>query len=328
MASYISRANVSPLMPEEFQREIVQSVAEQSIIMQVSKRLSNMARGQRRIPVLSALPTAYFSNPGSSAEDNDIPFKNTTKMQWANKYIDAEELNVIIAIPESALDDQDYDLWGEIKPKLLEAFGLAFDKAVLYGIQAPSSWATNIYTASQAAGNFVELSTGASASLYDDILSEGGVIQKVELDGYMASGHIADMSMRAKLRGVKDSTGQPIFKTVYKDGMQGGTNYELDGEMMYFPRNGCMIPESALMFSGDWSQLVYAIRQDISWKILDQAVIQDPSTGAIVYNLAQQDMVALRGTMRLGWQVPNPINRVQSDSTKRYPFAVLGVSGS
>jgi len=39
--------------------------------------------------------------------------------------------------------------------------------------------------------------------------------------------------------------------------------------------------------------------------------------------LAQQDMVALRAVMRLGWQVPNPINRIEEDADERYPFAAL-----
>jgi len=34
-------------------------------------------------------------------------------------------------------------------------------------------------------------------------------------------------------------------------------------------------------------------------------------------------MVALRAVMRLGWQVPNPINRLQTTEADRYPFAVL-----
>ena len=45
--------------------------------------------------------------------------------------------------------------------------------------------------------------------------------------------------------------------------------------------------------------------------------------GSIAYNLMQQDMVALRAVMRLGWEIPNPINSVKEDKAKRCPFAVL-----
>ena len=77
------------------------------------------------------------------------------------------------------------------------------------------------------------------------------------------------------------------------------------------------------MISGDFSELVYSIRQDITFKIFDQGVIQDPSTGEIKYNLMQNDMVALRAVMRLGWEIPNPINAMVPDKTKRCPFAIL-----
>ena len=42
-----------------------------------------------------------------------------------------------------------------------------------------------------------------------------------------------------------------------------------------------------------------------------------------MYNLAQQDMVALRAVFRVAWQVPNPINRVNENSSTRYPFSAL-----
>jgi hypothetical protein len=71
------------------------------------------------------------------------------------------------------------------------------------------------------------------------------------------------------------------------------------------------------------SQAVYSIRQDVTYKILTEAVIQDPVTKEIVYNLAQQDMVALRVVMRLGWEIPNPINALQPDASVRFPFAIL-----
>jgi hypothetical protein len=71
---------------------------------------------------------------------------------------------------------------------------------------------------------------------------------------------------------------------------------------------------------GDWSQFVVGVRQDITMKILDQAVITD-NTGAIIYNLPQQDMTAIRLTFRVGWQVANIINYDQPTEGSRYPVA-------
>lgn len=34
-------------------------------------------------------------------------------------------------------------------------------------------------------------------------------------------------------------------------------------------------------------------------------------------------MVALRVTLRMGWELPNPINAVNGDNTTRFPFAIV-----
>lgn len=326
--TYIPRSGTEALMPEEFQRDIIDHVPEQSSVMALAQRAPNMSRAQRRIPVLSVLPTAYFLNPGPAArtDESDIARKKLTRMMWENKYLDAEELAVIVVVPESVLDDSDYDIWGEVRPKLLEAFGLAFDQAVFYGTNAPAIWPDPVVASAMAAGNYVPI--GSAGDLYDDIMGENGVIAQVEQDGFMVSGHVSAMTMRGKLRGLRDSSGNPIFKALYKEGVQGATRYELDGERMIFPRNGAVDEAQSLLIAGDWNQLVYAIRKDITWKVLDQAVIQDPVNGEILYNLAQQDAIALRSVMRLAWQVPNPINRLQPDEDERYPFGVLGPVGS
>ena len=57
-------------------------------------------------------------------------------------------------------------------------------------------------------------------------------------------------------------------------------------------------------------------------KILDQGVIQEPITKEIVYNLEQQDMVALRIVFRMGWALPNPATRMDEDRVG-CPFAYL-----
>ncbi len=268
-----------------------------------------MSRKQQRVPVLSALPTAYFVN-------GDTGLKQTTEQAWENKYLNAEEIACIVPIPEAVLDDADYDIWAEVRPRIVEAFGVVIDAAILFGTNAPNSWPASILEGATSAGHDVALGTGTD--IYDDIMGENGVISLVEEDGYMVNGHIAAMTMKAKLRGLRDTNGQPIFVR----SMQDRTRYELDGEPMEFPANGAFDVTKALMFSGDFRQAVYAIRQEITYKVLTEAVIQD-NTGAIVYNLAQQDMVALRAVMRLAWQVPNPVTRLQPTETQRYPFAVL-----
>jgi len=152
----------------------------------------------------------------------------------------------------------------------------------------------------------------------------GGLISLVEDDGYFPSGHIAATSMRSRVRGSRASAGDgvPMFRNVFNNAT-GKQEYLLDGEPMVFPRNGGLDPTAVLDICGDWSKLVYSLRNDLTYKVLDQAVIQDPATNEIIYNLAQQDMIALRMYMRLAWQVPNPINLMQETEADRYPFSVL-----
>ncbi|ALS27188.1 phage capsid family protein [Paenibacillus sp. 32O-W] len=306
----INRTDAEALIPVEVANEIIQGVPQQSAVMQLATRLPNMTAKQKRMPVLNSLPMAYFVN-------GDTGTKQTTKVDWKNKYLEAEEIAVIVPIPEAVLDDSDYDIWGQVRPRIEAAFGEVFDAAVLYGTNKPSTWPDGIVTQATAKGKGVALGTGAD--LYDDIMAEGGVIDLVEQSGFMVNGHVAAMGMRAKLRGLRDADGQPIFKAT----MQEGTRYQLDGEPMIFPQNGSVDPTKSLLIAGDWRQLVYSIRQDMTYKILTEAVIQDPATGDIVYNLAQQDMVALRCVMRLAWQIPNPINQLDRNEATRFMFSVL-----
>ena len=307
--SLISRADAGALIPEDVSRAIIEEIPEQSFVMRLARRLPTMSRAQRRMPVLAGMIQAYFVT-------GDTGLKQTSELLWANKYINANELAVIVPIPETVIADVDYDIWGEIRPRIVEAFGRAFDAAVIHGSNAPSDWPVNLVAAAVAADHAV--TRGSGTDLWAELLGPGGVISKVEEDGFEVSGHVASLGMRSILRNLRDLQGTPLFVRT----IQAASAYELDGAPIEFPRNGALIPGDVDLISGDWSQLVYAMRQDISYKVLTEAVIQD-GTGAIVYNLAQQDMVALRATMRLGWQVPNPLTPINTNEATRYPFSVL-----
>lgn len=310
-ASVIDRSGAESLIPTQEANEIIQGTITQSAVLSRGRKLANMTSRQYKMPVLDMLPIAYFVN-------GDTGQKKTTKQAWDKKFITAEEIAVIVPIPEAVLDDAEYDIWAEVKPRVTEAFGKVIDGAILFDVDKPSTWRDGVVTTATKAQSVVTL--GASDNLYDKIMAEEGVIAKVEDSGYFVNGHMADISMRAKLRGLKDADGNPIFKS----DMQGATSYSLDGSPMNFPNNGAFDKSKALMISGDFSQLVYSIRQDITFKLFAEGVVQN-TDGTIAYNLMQNDMVALRAVMRLGWEIPNPINALKTDKTKRCPFSILKV---
>ena len=317
--SLISRTDAAALIPEEVSNAILMDVAGSNPLMQLARRLPNMSRAQQRMPVMSALATAYFVT-------GDTGLKQTSEVAWENKYIDAEELAVIVPIPQAVLDDSDYDIWSQVRPTLVSAFNVAIAQAVLFGTNIPASWTTNLGAAGllarcTAASHTISLAAYADA--YEAILGEtaagvDGLYMLIEGDGYGVTGNMAHLSMKGILRNLRDANGNPIFKTAVQD----TSRYELDGAPILFPNDGSMVAASALMFAGQWDQLVYAMRQDITYKVLDQAVIQD-GAGTIVYNLAQQDMVALRAVIRLGFALPNPLNRMNATAATRCAFAAL-----
>ena len=291
-ASLIDRTGAESLIPVQEANEIIQGTITQSAVLSRGRKLANMTSKQYKVPVLDMLPIAYFVN-------GDTGQKKTSKMAWDKKFIVAEEIAVIVPIPEAVLDDSEYDIWAEVKPRITEAFGKVIDGAILFDAEKPSTWRDGLVATATKAGTVVTLNT--QDDLFDKIMAEDGVIAKVEDCGYFVNGHMADISMRAKLR---------------------STSYALDGSPINFPNNGAFDKSKALMISGDFSQLVYSIRQDITFKLFTEGVVQN-TDGSIAYNLMQNDMVALRAVMRLGWEIPNPINALKTDKAKRCPFAIM-----
>lgn len=303
----ISRTNADALIPIEYSREIIQNVPQRSKLLPLMRRLPNMSAKQRVLPVLSALPSAYFLN-------GDTDQKKTTNSEWDKITLTAEELAVIVPIPESVLDDCSYDIWGELRPQIEEAFGVAIDAAILNGTNKPTSWPEAIVPAAIAAENKIEI--GTNTDLASDIIGLNGLMDLVESDGYRVNGFFADGTMEARLRDLRDKNNQLL----YMPSLTSSVPSTMIGRPIEYDNQGVFDATKALMVAGDFTKAVYSLRQDMTYKVLDQAIIQN-TDGTIAYNLAQQDMVALRCVMRLGVQVANPITR--KGGSNRYPFAVL-----
>ena len=293
----ITRTDVDSLIETQVANEIFEGVIKDSKALSMFRRLPNMTSDKTKLRVLDSLPVAYFVD-----ESTNNGRKNTTKMAWDKKFINAAELAVIVPIKENVLNDASIDIWSEVRPRIVEAFAKKIDNAMFFGVDKPTDWRAGLVPSVITAGAEVT----ETGKLYSDI---NDVMTKVEESGYEVNGILGGVGLKGKFRMMTDTTGQPLNTT------------EIGSIRRAFMDNGVWDKSKSTLIAGDFSQAVYAIRQDVTYKILDQAVIQD-TDGSILYNLAQDDMVALRVVMRLGWEIPNPVNAL-NETEARFPFASL-----
>lgn len=303
-----SRTDAASLIPEEVSAGMVANLAAQSAARQLFTTIP-VSRGQVRFPVLSALPVAYFVS-------GDTGLKQTTEMSWANKYLNIEEIAAILPVPDNVVADIEADVWGLAQPLLEQAIGRLLDAAIFFGTNKPASWPTAIVTAAVAAGNTVNVgaNTTANGGIAEDI---NDVMATVEADGYDVNGFVAERTFRSQLRGARDSSGQRLLDI-------NGNVDNVEGLPVAYAMPGLWPTGSATarLIAGDFKQGILGIRSDISFQMFTEGVVQD-NTGAIIFNLMQQDMTAMRVTFRVGFEVANPINYDQAVEANRYPFAVL-----
>lgn len=298
MATGILKNDVEALIETQVANEIFEGTIRSSKALSMFRRLPNATSDKTKLRVLDTLPIAYFVD---ETEDNGR--KNITRMAWDKKFINIAELAVIVPIKENLLNDSSIDVWAEVKPRIIEAFGKKIDSAMFFGTGKPTDWRQGLVPSVIGANAEVN----ATGNLYSDI---NDAMVKVEESGYDVNGLIGGVGLKGKFRMMTDSTGQPLNTT------------EIGSITRNYMDNGAWDKNASDLVVGDFNQAVYSIRQDVTYKVLDQAVIQDPASGDILYNLAQDDMVALRVVMRLGWEIPNPVNAENGTST-RFPFASL-----
>ena len=299
----IAKSDVEAVIETQVANEIFEGVTTQSKALSMFRKLPNMTSDKTKLRILDSLPVAYFVD-----ETQNNGRKNLTKQSWANKYINAAEIAVIVPIKENVLNDASIDIWSEVRPRIVEAMAKKIDDAIFFGVNKPSDWRKGLVPSIIDAGAEVD----ETGHLYSDI---NDVMTKVEESGYNVTGLIGGVGLKGKFRMMTDTTGQPLNTT------------EIGSVKRDFMDNGVWDKTKSTLIAGDFSQAVYALRQDVTYKLLTEAVIQDPTDGSILYNLAQDDMVALRVTMRLGWEIPNPVNAL-NETSSRFPFASLKPEGT
>jgi HK97 family phage major capsid protein len=242
--------------------------------------------------------------------------KPTAEQVWASKTLTAEEIAVIVPVHENVFEDTSINVWAEVRPRIAEALGAVLDGAVFFGTNKPASWPDSIVQGARTAGN-VRSAAGAG-DLVEDVNQTWAL---VEADGFDVNVNYAARSLRAQLRGLRDTNNQPLLAV--QGGLGQRPNYMIYGEDLEFVTNGAWKPATAGtpntgadLIAGDRAKAILGIRQDVQYKILDQATV-----GTL--NLAERDMIAIRAKFRVAFQVADPTT-IEGGSTA-YPFAILDV---
>ena len=372
------------LVPLEQASEIITAVTRGSAALQLFRHIP-MSRLQERVPVLSALPSAFFVNGEITPGTYGNGLSQTSSANWEGRYLQAEEIMTNIPISRTLLDDSQYPIWGQVTPLMAEAIGRALDNACFFGVNAPASYPAPILPQSLAAGNSVVAGTSAQAagSLSADIAL---LFDKIESEGFEIDGIAAKVAMRVAVRNARMTTGQELTEVSVDEWYGQPVKYPLRGlwptAVAAFSGTttsasptiasvtagtappigaqvtGAGIPAGSvvtgynsgatqatatsvvinnnatasatvtlndnepLAIIGDFSQGLLGVRQDVSFRVLQEAVLTDAS-GNIIVNLAQQNAVALQVIARFGFAVANVVTYDQPNESSRWPFGVL-----
>ena len=315
--------NSSVVLPIEYGREIIRGVLGRSKALELGRRLPDMRGKTYKLNVLSSLPVAGWVKNGTtpSGAADEIKNKPISDLAWQGKDLVAEEIAVIVPVSLNTLRDvENYvDIVPQINEEVIGAFDQVIDSTLLFGTNSPWNNYTGIVAGATSAGAVVSWDGQGGDSFYKAI---SAAMEYVETSGFMPDAILGAPSINAAFRNSITNL---------------GVNVADQGEIGALPRHvdftGGFDTSSAFAIVGDFKRgLVYAFRQEMEVRLLEEATLYDAAT-ATTYYLAQQDMVAFRFTMRLGAAIPNPVNRVSGQlnsgstnivaSAAAYPFAII-----
>lgn len=313
-------------IPETVANEIIKDVVEGSAALQLGNTF-RMRAYQHRMRVLKAFADAYWLHGDSddtrggtgtgTLKDKDSAVKSRTSVEWDNVFLTPEEIAVMVPVPDAWMDDSDIT-WEEIRSEVVRAFAKKIDQALFFGAGGvPGTFGAGIVADAVGVGNVVDVgsgsTSGASNSSHQDLALDIATLgENLDAEGYDLDGFATYRSFKWRLRRMRDQEGQPILQQ--RDG-----GFALYDEQLKEVGNGSWDRDAAVLVGGEWNKLMIGVRQDISVKVFDQAVLTDPSTNTVAYNSVEQDGKVLRAVMRLGYAVPNPIKVLGG----QYPFYVL-----
>ncbi len=263
--------NLTGTIPVEIAKEVIKNVIDQASILKVCKR-ENMESDTKTLPQLTDSGNASWVKEGEMI--------GTTIPKFAYPQLKACKLAVIVPVTNEKNNDSVINVMEEIKQAMADAFAKAIDQAMIFGIDSPFD--TDLIK------SIGTQKITATDRLDTDLSNAMGL---VEDNKYNCNNILMGTSQKKVLRALSNDS-------KYKGAITLTDAYDTPIE---FVRN--FDDKKSLAITGDFSKAIIGTRESIDYKVLDQATIK---SGDTEINLAQQDMIAIKATMRLGFVVVDP----------------------
>lgn len=318
----ISRANALALMAEDRAGEIFSGAEVKSAALQTFTHLP-MYKKDKIIPFVNVLPTN-----GSAFVTGDAGITPQLNMDWATREMTAEVIKGIVPIAEDVLDDTDFQIWANVRPKIEEYVAFHLDQAVYSGVGAPASWPIDgLAGVAIAAGNTLSYATYAASGTLATGFDLGGAFNEllgiVEDDGFEANVVYSKKTIKRSLRNLRDTVGDPIYSSELKSGTGVPGIWDTD---LHFLTNGTLASTHRAI-AADRNMAILGLRSDMQWRVLDQATLTSTVTVSgtpvrqVSASFGEQGMVGLEFKMRIGFTYMDPTTI--EGGTGASPFALM-----
>lgn len=310
---YISREDALALVVEQRSTEIIQMATEKSVAMQTFNK-QPVSSSQWKLSQVETLPTAKWLVATPPA-DVDVAKKPTTEMSWSTIDGYIEEAATIAVFPENVLADSERNLLAEVKARCSEAIAVLIDKTVLFGASPDGSPVPASFpvggVVGQAKAKGHEYVWGTDDPNEDLASAWSATMALVEDDNYDVNQAYSDKGIRPYFRNLRTGNGELLYGSTIRDSVAVDSVY---GVPVNYVTKHVWDRTEALAVMGDPEYAILGIRSQLEAKMLSEATVGD-------INLAEQDAIALRMKIRLGFLILAPKGLGQTANP--FPFAVL-----
>lgn len=269
----VSTKELQGLIPTDMASEIIKEVAQNSVMMRLAKTVP-MNAPTKQFPVELTKAGAYWVGEGQKI--------NVDKASWATVELVAKKLAVIVPATKEALQDGSINVLEEVRTQIGEAFAAAFDDAALFGKNSP--YGTNKSIVELAKQKSKKIT--ATNNIIKDLSDVMGLVEEEELE---PNAFVSTRALKAELRNAENGAGYSIFEDKTQNAPA-----RLHGEPLVFSKN--FDKTQAKVITGDFDKVYVGVLDGIDYQISTEGTVGD-------INLFEQDMVAVRATMRVAFLV-------------------------